>query len=162
MIISTKVTFGHFLGCHSIFEHDPLPSDLICRTLFWGYFADCKHVWNLVKASTWFRCRFYIWIFFFNLTFNFLFIFRLFFFEIVLSNLLLITCCCFFLNEGLFVQKVSKSVAQPSKIRHPKDLTGCCSGAFISDFKHILHIPLFLLFWKGICLMWIYHFVWIA
>ena len=24
MKISTKVTFGHFLGCHTIFEHDPL------------------------------------------------------------------------------------------------------------------------------------------
>ena len=23
--ISTKVTFGHFLGCPTIFEHDPLP-----------------------------------------------------------------------------------------------------------------------------------------
>ena len=42
--------------------------------------------------------------------------------------------------------------------RHPKDLTWSRSGAFISDFKHLLHfVPLLLLFWKSICLMRVYH-----
>ena len=53
---------------------------------------------------------------------------------------------------------IIKIIRKSFPIKHPKNLTWHHSGAFISDFEHILHIAsLFLLFWKDICLMGGYH-----